>query len=511
MRGRRPLIGLALLALVLGAGAAWLLGGREPDLEQAERRAKDEGSPERPVLVGTPRAAPLEKPVPGSPPSTKSDEAGARPGGQTRERLRLRVVDSRGAPVPFVIVGVTTTEGGRMARTGEDGTVVLALPAGELQRLEVEGRSGASNPLLALTKPEELARLADGDLVLPDLFDLVVRTVDGRGNLRPNERINFRPEGSRAYWGETSDEKGICRLGPFRIGLRMGLRPGPRGVEAERDPVDWRLVTVDWAPVDLVVGDAPRLRLRVSGAPPDELVRIAVLDPDGGEPLFPPDRTQDRIWMAPALAANRVEVLVGPTEDGRYARLRGVVATDEPLPADLKAGVPLTGRLDVAEAGAPLGGEVAAMGRGFEVRVAVSPEGRFRFPGLPDETVTLFAEASAGDGVRLQGRVVRTDGTEVVIPTTRRYRIAGRLALAGNPKGTINFQPHFEATSDSQPAVSNVGDPSDARFALFLPAGRWTLRVTGTTPGAVELSGELDLGEVSAPRDGLVILMKPLK
>jgi hypothetical protein len=435
--------------------------------------------------------------------------------------VRLRLTDAGGTPIPWVHVTVTTrtpaakTEELRF-RADADGVVALELPAGTVEKVVVEGRGGAPNPLMAWTAPEEVERLAPGDLVVPEVLHLVVRTVDSYGNPRAEQRILYRveaEEGGHAggnVWGETSDAEGLCRLGPFPPGTRLGLRPGPRGEGSPFRLTDWRSVVVNGTRVDLTVGDAPRLRLRFRGAQATEEVRIAVLDPATGEPTFPPDSVPgDSLWTAPALALERVEVLAGPTAAGRVARVLNVVPTAEPIDVDLLPGVPIQGRLSAPGMRTPLRGTVEVRGRGFLLSLPLDADGSFRVPGLPDEPAVFVAAATVEGGVSYRGAFERRDEREVVVPVDVAFRVAGLVVPAEaleepprpvRPHGNVRVR--AESSEVREPVVVNAA--SNGRFTLVLPAGRWRLEASAWAKDA-PLVGSLDLGEVDAAREDVVI------
>ena len=63
--------------------------------------------------------------------------------------------------------------------------------------------------------------------------------------------------------------------------------------------------------------------------------------------------------------------------------------------------------------------------------------------------------------------------------------------------------------SDAPSRPSGVTTDADGRFTLVLPVGSWRL-VASARPNDTLLEGRLDLGEVDASRDDLVIRLEPV-
>jgi hypothetical protein len=518
VRARGLVLGLLGLA-GLAAAVAWGLGreeGGDADLVPDGRRAP-EASADRPVLVAAPRTEPPPRAAPAKRPETASAEhAKPDPDPATPEHLVFRLVDGRGQPLAYVRVRFTTAEAVYEPSTNAEGRVEVDLDFGRLSRVEVSGSAGST--LAVVEGREELDRLRAGTLPVEGLAYLVVRTVDSRGDPRATQRILYRRESTDekpvlGFWGETTDREGLSRLGPFRSGTRLQIRPGPRGERDLFTKTDWRTVVVDGSQVDLVVGDRPRLRLRVHREVSEEAIPVSVLDPADGRPAFPSATlTPSQVWVAPALSLEVVEVFVGPTADGRFAR-RELAPEVEPIDVHLGPGLSVSGRASAQGLKTPLQGTVVAGGRGFLVRVLVDSDGGFRLPGVPDEPMRFTAELVAEDGTAYFGEVQRRDEREVTIPVRPSLRLAGRVMFPDEATGAARppkFGAQIQPASDTltAPVPTTVG--SEGQFSLVLPAGRWRLDATGWTK-AQKFSGTLDLGNVDASRDDLVIVLQSVR
>jgi hypothetical protein len=208
-----------------------------------------------------------------------------------------------------------------------------------------------------------------------------------------------------------------------------------------------------------------------------------------------------------------VEVFVGPTADGRFARLRHVAPTDDPIDVDLERGVALAGRLTAVGLRTPLRGTLGVRGRGFELLPALAEDGSFRIPGVPDEPFSLVVEATSEDGSAYVGETERRDEREITIPVRRAVRLAGHLQVIddkGAPlSGSISW-------ARIQPKCANLPEPpavdaySSARFRFILPPGAWSLTAFGRTNDGT-VAGALDLGDVEESREDLVIFVTPVK
>jgi hypothetical protein len=503
---------LLALALVGGGVVQWPREKvDEPTAASARGLPEDEG--ERPVLIGTPR----EKAVPRTPTPErprKLEMPKRAPGNQATLPERLRLLDDQGRPLAHVGVTIKTTAREVTTSTDREGYVGSWPPTDELLGVRVSGP--ADSTLFSLENADDIARLAAGTLVLETVM-MVVRTVDSRGNVRPGERILFRmppPEGTdgTGYWGETTDAKGLQTLGPFASGARVQLRPGPRGERVEFPKEGWQTFVADGSQVDLVVRDAPRLRLRVRGATEGEWVQVALLDAADGRPLFPPGKVQEgKIWTAPALAVERVEVVAGPTESGRFVRMRDVWPTEEPVDVGLLAGPSYTGRVAGWGLREPLKGFVYVLGRGFQAKVQLATDGTFLWPGGPDEPLRFDTVLAGEDRVEFMGTFERRHEREIVIPVEPFVRLAGRVEAPDGPDGrpallVVSVQP--ESPTLPAPKASDID--SSGQFKFWLPPGPWRLKVVARSKDQ-SFEGSLDLGDVRASREDLVIRVEPVQ
>jgi hypothetical protein len=431
MRGR----GWALLALVLGALVAlWVFSDQgEPTAPLAQH--VDDNSPTDP----TDSAAMLEGQLPASPPAFGPDDeatesAGANPssGGQAArnrpERVTLRLQTPEGEPAPLTKVTVTaTSKDGTRAKAlvwpvRPDGTVELELILSEVHTLTVRpfsrGRPGATPTLLTWEQGQ-------GSLhTLPPIqvrhAHVLVRTVDSRGDPRPDQRVLFRPREKDApdpgwsWYGQRSDDEGWLEIGPFPIGARIEMRPGwrgQRGTDLAVTPDKWVEVVAGAEPGALFVGDQPRLVLTFTDRGDEKVLPITVLDPDTGTLAFPTvgvpvTEEAEQTWRAPALKEGKpYEVVVGPTDGGLFARLALEEIPYLEVPIRLTPGVQVEGRVASVPGHELLAGVVHATGRGFRLTAMFSRDGRYRFAGLPEgESVRLHVSArtKGPNGVRMR-------------------------------------------------------------------------------------------------------------
>jgi hypothetical protein len=408
---RRPWPLVALLALLAGA-VALVAVGLSPGTEGDEPFAgPDDAHESRDVAVLTgrgeePQGARLEE---DSPPEAPAPVPAAAERGAPRPH-RVRVLDARGAPIEAADVVLALAPGGAvLARTGADGWATLAVPEGS-RILGVT--ASARGPLGS----REILRLEDADGLDPAAIEtltaggavrVVLRTVDTRGNARSGQRIAYRAHGDEGNWyGTTSDSQGLVVLGVLPLGTRLDVRPAPRGRSpAEEAAIPWREIAADGLVADVVVGDAPaiRLRVRIGGLSKEARTPIAVLDAATGHEIFRAVHWGNGVWSAMEPVDDRpVEVVVGPTEDGRFARVRDHVPAPEVLDVEPGAVPVLSGWVVSPEAAAE--GSVTATGRGFTASAAVDERGAFRFPGVPEEEVVLAAEVRVG-AEALRGRL----------------------------------------------------------------------------------------------------------
>jgi hypothetical protein len=268
----------------------------------------------------------------------------------------------------------------------------------------------------APTRPKRLfawsriegAALPDGSQVEADLAVSRVRTVDSRGEPRPEQRVLYRPISPDVpqsnWWEDTSDEHGWLELGPFAIGTQLELRPGwhgLRGKEIEADASSWPRAVADGSEFALFVGDQPRLVLRFAGTREDRIVRIVVLDAETGAEATPVEAhlTANDEWVAPALAQDRAyEIVAGPTRSGLFARKSIEGIPHHPVEVVLVPVTQVKGQVSGPTGERILGGEISATGRGISESVPIHRGGGFAFRGLPEERLVFRARAEVDTG-----------------------------------------------------------------------------------------------------------------
>lgn len=506
---------MLLLAILLAGVGVWYLL-REDEAVRAARAENEASSgpavPKAPKLLGT---GELTRGRAGGPKAKAAREEAAplkeAPAPPARKRPKqiaktMRVLDAAGRPAhrAQVTVRVAGADGERRvsASTTADGRATLYLPEGKIISVKVIW-SGT----VLLSREDalgiDLGRL--GDVRSEERYVLSVRTVDSGGVPRPRQRVLYRPrvEGKQAtgWTGGTSDAEGWCRLGPYALGTLLEIRAGPRGLEKDdiADPTTWQPVRVDGGEVELIVGEEPRLQLAFPAEPVGTRLTIAVLNLETGAPVFPPVKfgTRQGTWTAEALTAGmRLEVVVFDARRGRFARLRDLVPTGRPIEVRLEPGVPVSGRVILAGARSWEGGTVRAVGRGLDTSVPIDSHGRFRFKGLPDESLVLHARAQLdqeGNNVWFTGQAERTRGSQLNIPVGRELRLTVRLKWEGKPSFVGPFT--LEATSQDWQGQRSLKAHTLSHFYLNLPAGRWHLTARGVVPGGptLEAMAEVDL------------------
>jgi hypothetical protein len=521
--GVRAFRGWAIVAAVAAAcavGVGWLLRGGEPEGADGERiaRSAPTSDHEAPRLAGRPDAAPAETANPTAVLPRPSDAAKAP---TATRKVRLHFEDARGWPVANASVAIVVHGGGPesavSAGTDGHGDAEVEAPEGRWDSLVLSvSAPGGLGTVVVFSKtdaggidPRDLERV-----VLDSASYLVVRTVDSSGRPRPDERIVYRVirDGvvASGYSGDTSAADATCRLGPFPNGTEVDLQAGARGRSYEEVlAAPWQRVRVDAGLVDLVVGEPPRLRLRIRGLAAGQVPRVSALDPATGSSLFgsgdrfvPPDR-----WESPSLAqTGPAEVVVGPLDDGRFAR-RQVVPSGEEIDIDLEAGLPMTGIVVSSDLKGTLRGTVTASGRGFWVTAPLDEEGRFRFPGLPDEDLSFEGRVRTEDGAICHGQVRRSRGATVIeIPVARTFTVRGEAILEGTASPGERGMLTVTATRTEDGRTLSTTSIGGLGFTLELAPGTW--RLSANLLGGTRLYfGEKDLGDVSADRNDVVIPM----
>ncbi len=532
-RGRRGVIGVAAFVAAVVAAIAllgWWVRGRgvRGTPARALGRLSAPTDLESPVLVGNPPPGRTAR-APEALTSSATDDL--RGGGSARARTQdVFIVDRSGRAVPYASVTVTietgthtteepaSTETG--SQTGPDGRTVLALPPGRPTAVRVETRgTGGLGRVTVFSRSSasalDLSELAH--LVLDAHELLIVRTVGEHGQPRPNERIEYRPltqETAGAVWGgDTSDGDALCYLGPYPTGVEVELRPGAfgrTGKEAEATP--WSRATVGGRTVDLNVGDNHPLRVRVLGLRPGQKDPIVVTSSATQQVVARSDGVDPSgVWTSNPLAAGHpVDVLVGPLDDGRYARRTGVVPGHGVVEIDLVAGTPLTGGVDLPDGSGTVSGTVRLTGRDFQIEVPLDEYGRFGFPGVPDEDVTLDVHGAYGqDGGRFLGHAILHDHDRVGIEVVRSVRVSGRLRPA-DAEGHLFFAQIQGTRTEDQATATAAFDPSNATFTLDVIPGHWTLSVFGLdSDGKPEFGrSSFEIEDVGHDRTGVVIDMR---
>ncbi len=525
-RDRRPR--LLIPALLIGAALVFSL------LRIQARSRPSGGAVERPEgmedptvlpapgarLVGRARSAPRRDvgasptgphAAPSSPPPhapTTSHEVHVRP---------TRILDAVGHPVARarVVLSVQRLDGPLQVNleTDEEGRVDLAWPDGKVTSLEVDVSAYGESFEIVVREDDQGVDLTGLDEIpLGDLIYVPVLTVDPWRAPRPGERILFRSrtEGREpgGWWGATSDAEARLTLGPFPRGALLEFRAGPRGLSSDAimDSRSWQRATADGAEIEVMVTTAPRLRLSFPGLTAPTCVPISVLDMRTDRPAFPPEcpKIEDGTWTAPALADDLdAEVVVGPLDDGRFARLEHVRLARAPVEVLLRPGRPLTGRVTALQYVDAWTGQVAAYGRGFTVLRSLDAAGRFAFPGVPDEAFTLVATARPHAAARsLGGLVHRRDEVEVEIPVRALVQVRGTVVEQADGTERPSRRPAvLQATSDDLPTALQPRIRCGSDFALLLLPGRWRLHLR--TLGG-ERDAEIDLGQIREDQDGVV-------
>jgi hypothetical protein len=130
--------------------------------------------------------------------------------------------------------------------------------------------------------------------------------------------------------------------------------------------------------------------------------------------------------------------------------------------------MPLTGHVEAGARGGRILGQVTLSGRGFSLVAELDEQGRFRFPGIPDEEVRLAATGRIDGGGRFHGTAVRRTGSHVEVPVAQAVRIRGRLV--SNRSLDIRS---VEAVRADGLRIEGSADRSE--FTLDLAPGSWML------------------------------------
>ena len=411
-----------LIVLALGVVVAlWVLSDRN---DPAAPLATDTGELEQPGMTAD--AALLEgqgtniaRGAPGGAARPNADPGdSARAGHATAkklERITLRLRTPGGEPVRLTKVSVTaTSKDGTKGKAlvwpvQSDGTVELELIPSLVQTLTVRpfsrGRPGVSPALLTW-------EVGQGSLTALPPIDIkhahvLMRTVDSRGDPRPDQRVLFRRREQGApdpgWFGQRSDDEGWLELGPFPIGARVEMRPGwrgQRGKDLAATPDKWVEIFAGAEPGELFVGDQPRLVLTFTDRGDEKELPITVFDPATGARAFPTvtvpvTEDPEQSWRAPSLKEGKpYEVVVGPTHGGLFARIELEEIPYLDVPVQLTPGVQVEGRVRSVPDYELRAGVINATGRGFRLTAMFTGDGRFRFAGLPEgESVRLHVTA----------------------------------------------------------------------------------------------------------------------
>jgi hypothetical protein len=516
--GRRlllfPLLGAALAAAL----AAWLLRGRgeeSSDADPAGRVAAGAGD-EAPVLTAAVTAA------------ARAREAGAAPDGEpalagvaldapTEERIALRLVDRHGRPLSYarvtVRVAVTDARGTRAvassAQADADGHVTFDVLSRRVLGVEVQlAARGGAQVVASFTGGVDAAQLERADLVAEGLEVLRARTVDGRGRGVADRRVVYRPrvEGVEpsGWWGDRSDMAAQLVLGPFPSGSLVEIAPGPRSTgDTQRDPGPWQQVRVDGTLVEVNVGDAPRLRLRIAGVAPDAEVAI------NGRA----SRLENGIWTGPEVHPRLgLDVMVGPLADGRFAALRTLFGEAEPIDVELEPGMRVTGRVVGGPTSTGWSGSILAKGALWHWTVPVGGDGSFTFPGLPTwGGASLQADVVAqATGRAHMGSVEWREQPHLDLAVVAALRITGRVHLEARedpPAEVIHVSVGFTAQGREWPAQA----AQDGTFTGTVPAGLVSVAAEiQLRDGRMAFTYE-NLGRVDADRSDVILTLNSLE
>ncbi len=399
-----------LTALALGAGIAlWSLSE-----SGTPRPPTGDGSGESDLLAPDENAAMLEGQTPRNRDASTPDMAADPDRQGTNARgpapseklelitLRLRTADGDAAPLSKVVAVVVSRNGPStqiVVHVSPEGIAELKLTPAEVQMLTVKpfsrGKPG-EQPTLLTWEPGQGALEALPPIVVKHAH-VRARTVDSRGDPRPDQRVLFRRrETGRpdpGWYGQRSDDKGWLEIGPFPIGARIEMRPGwrgQRGKDLAATPDKWLRTRAGEEAVELFVGDQPRLLLTFTDRGDDKQLPITVIDPATGRRAFPTvtiDVTDEpeQQWRAPSLQEGKpYEVVVGPTQEGLFARVKLEEIPFLDVPIRLIPGTRVGGHVTCARGWDVLSGKVQASGRGFTVVALFGPDGRFEFAGLPE-------------------------------------------------------------------------------------------------------------------------------
>jgi RNA polymerase sigma factor (sigma-70 family) len=217
----------------------------------------------------------------------------------------------------------------------------------------------------------------------------------------------------------------------------------------------------------------------------------------------------DGSFRTGALEPERLYDLVVEGIPGRLgATVRGIKPGTKDLVVTVRDGGRISGRVvDASGAPVPAGVGVSANSDarptwpatpGQHVYTTTDAEGRFTLSGLADTNYQLFAGGNASDFVQTQVEKRFAPGsTGVEIRVERGVSIAGRVVDA---KGVA-----------LKGGVVDVRGQGDSEVAPIDEQGRFAIR--GLKPGTHRISALLgkrtiDLGEVQAPADGLVLTVR---
>jgi hypothetical protein len=322
----------------------------------------------------------------------------------TGARATVRVVDADGAPVPQASVSVRPSDaaGGRdrlggaeELLTDSEGRVTLpGLAAGVPHDLDVfvpvfgheDGHFPAELrgwiPTDVEVRLERRLRV-EGAVRLPD------------GRPFPGCEVTAVDDGGRG--GEIVVQPGIAPgafvLRDLRTGQRVRIRAtagdatsqeatveaGRRDVTLVLDPGAWFTVRISDPQIESVSPFADERRLRMWLFPGGRSIPVA---PNGESALGSLD------------ARRRYTVVVGPTPTGRCAEVRDVAADGRTVEVALQPGLPIAGRVAVAEGRTIDRGAARIEATREDAVVAttgIDADDRFRFPGLPAGRWTLRA------------------------------------------------------------------------------------------------------------------------
>jgi hypothetical protein len=468
-----PVALAALLALPLVIGVTWLAKRQRPGANPATTHRPASAPPSRVAFTLNPSTENLRVPS-----STQPEQGGTLV-------LNGVVLDASEAPVVGATVGLDITPSRKIV-TDENGRFQLTGLNPRPYRLEAwAGRLYAGPVTFPLQKTGDtvILRAAAG-------VELRVVVTAGRTE-RPvaGAEVELR---SSAVWSAQTDSSGQAAL--------TGVGPGWRTL---------RVLAAGYAPsVQLVSVDpsAPVQRHSVkleTGAPVRGRVVDSATRPVAGakvwarsssDPFPTVDPTADAVVSArdgsfelKMVAAGTYQFMAADGVNGEAATppiaLDGVTAL-EGIEIRMLEGSVLTGTVLGPEGGVVAGARVRVSTQGTAWAITrdayTSPQGRFRFAGLPRRTFTVAASAEQGSSPPAEVNLERVGERELNLHLTLQATIAGMVV---DGRG--------EPLADAQvmaSAVSRGGEPARDRqrhLAVTSAGGQFKLR--GLTEGSYKL------------------------